>query len=550
MNAPHPVGEAVDEPARFALNTSLAMTSSRKPFDRGFPACRAVVGEPLASRLEAAWLEAESPDFPTFLAERPEAGPESPLPDLARLEQILEQVAGRADGIPGAVEELTVNPSAEVFRSRWTGLADLLRNPDLDAVQPGEEMLLVWRDPLREATRVEIADDGLLLALKMAVEGLSPRTAAREAGADPAGPVAAVNRAAAQGLVLKPPSRIRREPDFAPEARPGTEPYASARVFTLQWHVTQACDLSCRHCYDRSSRPPVSLERGMEVLGQVDAFVESRRVEGQVTFSGGNPLLHPHCLEFYREAARLGLRTALLGNPCSRERLEELVAIQRPAFFQVSLEGLEAHNDDVRGDGHFRRTLDFLDLLSEAGVFSMVMLTLTRANQDQVLPLAETLRGRTNRFTFNRLSAVGEGAHLAQAPVEGYERFLNEYLDAAAGNPCMSLKDSLLNPAREQRGEPVFGGCAGHGCGAAFNFLALLPDGEVHACRKFPSLVGDLREQDLASIYDSPEARRHRLGSQACRECGLKPVCGGCQAVAHAWGLDPLRDRDPFCFCG
>ena len=31
-----------------------------------------------------------------------------------------------------------------------------------------------------------------------------------------------------------------------------------------------------------------------------------------------------------------------------------------------------------------------------------------------------------------------------------------------------------------------FGGCTGFGCGAAFNFMAVLPDGEVHACRKVP----------------------------------------------------------------
>lgn len=81
-----------------------------------------------------------------------------------------------------------------------------------------------------------------------------------------------------------------------------------------------------------------------------------------------------------REAADRGFMTAILGNPMPRGRIEEILALQKPEFYQVSLEGLAAHNDYIRGAGHFERTLDFLDLLRELGIYSMVMLTLTRTN--------------------------------------------------------------------------------------------------------------------------------------------------------------------------
>jgi sulfatase maturation enzyme AslB (radical SAM superfamily) len=32
-----------------------------------------------------------------------------------------------------------------------------------------------------------------------------------------------------------------------------------------------------------------------------------------------------------------------------------LISIQMPSFFQVSLEGLAEHNDNIRGRGHFER---------------------------------------------------------------------------------------------------------------------------------------------------------------------------------------------------
>jgi radical SAM protein with 4Fe4S-binding SPASM domain len=96
----------------------------------------------------------------------------------------------------------------------------------------------------------------------------------------------------------------------------------------------------------------------------------------------------------------------------------------------------------------------------------------------------------------------------------------------------------------------LLGGCAGFGCGAAFNFVSLLPDGEVHACRKFPSLIGNIFSQSLREIYDAPVARRYRAGSFACRECRLRPACGGCLAVSHGFGLDVFTERDPYCFLG
>ena len=82
-----------------------------------------------------------------------------------------------------------------------------------------------------------------------------------------------------------------------------------------------------------------------------------------MTFTGGNPLLHPQFNELYRAARELGFGTAILGNPTSRERLEEILAIGKPHFFQVSLEGLREHNDWIRGPGHFDRVMEFLEIL-------------------------------------------------------------------------------------------------------------------------------------------------------------------------------------------
>jgi len=468
--------------------------------------------------------------------------------DLAGIKEA-QALAGSASApFAAEIDRLAVNPSLRIVPTVWRGLTGLLdADPgDCRTPEPGEELILVWKSPHDGRIHTEAALPDDLLALKIVVEETDPLDAAREADVPVAIIDNAVRLAVSRGILLSPPSRIRRPESF--QSAGTGEQLLSAGVFTLQWHITQECDLNCLHCYDRSNRRSVGLAEGLRILDQMRDFCQSHFVRGQVSFSGGNPLLHPDFTALYRAAAHLGLATAILGNPTSPQRLAELTAIQMPAYFQVSLEGLEAHNDRMRGTGHFRRTLDFLDIMREQGVPSEVMLTLTRENLDQVLPLGEVLRHRTGSFTFNRLALFGAGAELALPGKEDYAAFLADYLAAMRENHVLSLKDSLFNIALEKENLELFDGCAGYGCGAAFNFVALLPDGEVHACRKFPSPIGTINDETLTSLYHSRIATSYREGSSACKGCALRAVCRGCPAVTAGFGGDPLTDRDPFCF--
>lgn len=70
----------------------------------------------------------------------------------------------------------------------------------------------------------------------------------------------------------------------------------------------------------------------------------------------------------------------------------------------------------------------------------------------------------------------------------------------------------------------------------------------MHACRKFPSYLGNICEKSLTEIYHAEAGRRHRAGSAACNGCSMRGVCGGCLAVTHGMGLDCFVAKDPYCF--
>jgi selenobiotic family peptide radical SAM maturase len=517
-----------------------------------YRACRAVLGDAAWTRYSSYWTSAlregslsaalqnaAHEDIPAF------------LPDLARLEEACFSSKEKQEIIPQNVDNTVVNPTIQIIELSWKDLTSFLGpDKDLSAIHPERpgERILLWYNPLSGSICARPATDEDVLVLKMVVEGISPESVAALGKLPVAAIDAALVRAAANGLLLTPRSRIRRDPSFSQGKNGVPEAFLSSPAFTLQWHITQTCDLHCKHCYDRTDRDQVTLAQAVRILDDLGAFCRSKNVAGAVSFTGGNPLLHPAFTEIYRAAAERGFTTAILGNPAPRERIEELIAIQMPSFFQVSLEGLRKHNDSIRGLGHFDRIMTFLDVLRGLNVSSMVMLTLTRENTDQVLPLAEFLRGKTDIFHFNRLSQVGEGEQLRMTDARHYGSFLRSYLEAARTNPVMGIKDNLINIIRRDQDLPVFGGCTGYGCGAAFNFVSLLADGEVFACRKFPSPIGNILRQSLAEIYDSHQAQHYRMGCSACRSCTIRPVCGGCLASAHSHKLNIFEDKDPFCF--
>ncbi|OAQ21590.1 thio(seleno)oxazole modification radical SAM maturase SbtM [Thermosulfurimonas dismutans] len=420
-------------------------------------------------------------------------------------------------------------------------------NPTLELKRQGGDFELFWKDLKTDQKHREKPSPYDLLALKLVLEDRDLREVAHKEAVSLSVLKGVLRLGVKKGYLLKEPTRVVRSGSPYKEAWFPGEDFRRSEIFTLQWHLTQRCDLACRHCYDRTDRRPLNLKEALRVLDRFYDFCEEMRVQGQISFSGGNPFLHPDFFELYREASERDFTLAILGNPVPEAWFERILAIEPPAYYQVSLEGLEAYNDFIRGPGHFRRTLSFLEMLKDSGVSASVMLTLHAGNVDQVLPLARSLSGRVETFTFNRLALTGEGRKLSPAERDTFFRLMVEFLEESANLPHLHLKDNLFNHLLYRKKDELCGGCTGFGCGAAFNFVALLPDGEVHACRKFSSYLGNIFENDLLEIYHSERSEKYRRGPEACYDCRLYAICRGCLAVIATSGLDPFRDRDPFC---
>ncbi|MEN3012342.1 MAG: radical SAM protein, partial [Dictyoglomus thermophilum] len=69
------------------------------------------------------------------------------------------------------------------------------------------------------------------------------------------------------------------------------------KEFSFQWHITDFCNLRCRHCYqenfDRSRELP--FERLVHIIEDISTFLKKEGFDRlSINLTGGEPLIYPH----------------------------------------------------------------------------------------------------------------------------------------------------------------------------------------------------------------------------------------------------------------
>lgn len=345
------------------------------------------------------------------------------------------------------------------------------------------------------------------------------------------------------------------------DSSPGVE-----HEFFVQWHLTERCNLRCRHCYQGAAPGrEMDLDEVREVAAEVGEMVAAWEDAHGLAFAksysitGGEPLLRKDLFEVLDAVGRGGFAVHLLSNgtlvgPDEARRLAGLGV----AGVQVSLEGPERVHDRIRGAGSFAAAVRGASALVGAGVAVSLNVTLSGLNAlyvEELVRLAQGLGAR--RIGFARLVPCGRGAELSSHVLTAREmeevyRHLLELdapgLEVASGDPLAS---------QLRAGPPgAAGAVAVGGCAAGVSGLTILADGTVSPCRRMDLALGNVRTDSLRELWaGSPvlEALRDkaRYGPR-CRACDRWAACRGCRAVAYAHarasGRDDFLADDPQCF--
>jgi len=91
-----------------------------------------------------------------------------------------------------------------------------------------------------------------------------------------------------------------------------TKPQFLDAPFLVVWNFTNACNLRCKHCYQRADKPApneLSTEERLKIVGEL-----AEKGVVSIAFSGGEPLMRRDFYEVAMEAKRRGMYIALATN--------------------------------------------------------------------------------------------------------------------------------------------------------------------------------------------------------------------------------------------
>ncbi len=296
---------------------------------------------------------------------------------------------------------------------------------------------------------------------------------------------------------------------------PPTESPLPPSLRYLLVHVTDLCNLRCRHCFiGRPAGRELPLDKILGVAG------EFSRLQGlRFIVSGGEPLRHSRFRDLNDRLPDFPFRSILLTNGTLIDG-----ATARALRFhevQVSIDGLEDAHDLLRGRGSYRKTIAAMKHLAEAGVDLSVATMVHAANLEQFEELEEVLR----RFPLKSWSV--------DVPCPTGNLASNRFLEAPPEKAASKLAFSF--------GGGYYGSGGPYACGA--HLAAVMADGSICKCGHFADRPEGHLDEGLSAVWK----RMHRflLEELTCRCSHLESCRGGCRERAKLFSCiyhpDPIQ---------
>lgn len=325
-------------------------------------------------------------------------------------------------------------------------------------------------------------------------------------------------------------------------------------TFTVQWHITDNCNLRCKHCYmeEYSKDEVLSFQNAKYIIDKIINFTRNLNLNLEVSITGGEPLMHKDMFKIieyirYKDCnSKIYILTngTLINNDIAYKFRN--LGINR---VQVSIDGSnEIKHDQIRGIGSFDKAIKGIHALKTNNIYTMMHSVLMKNNKDDVvdiIKLSDNLK--IDRLTFSRYIPQGTSLNNSINILEPIELkdTLENIIKEGEKYPSLNINNqrelwSLLDPS--------------YGCTCSVigeRAITLLPDGTVLPCRRFPIKIGNINNESLYEIFfrNKLYKRIESNNIEDCLDCDIKDKCmGGCYGLAFnyfgKYGINP----DPQCW--
>jgi radical SAM protein with 4Fe4S-binding SPASM domain len=310
--------------------------------------------------------------------------------------------------------------------------------------------------------------------------------------------------------------------------------------FFLQWHITDLCNLRCKHCYCTDYRLSGENDKKMfYVLDEYEKLLKYLKKNGRVQFAGGEPLLSPDIYTLIKEARNRNMAVRILSNgTLITDEIAQKLKDAGCYILQISIEGRKKINDKIRAKGSFKKALLGAEKLKSNGFEVTFAMTLSKINYREISYVFKLADKYANRIGFHRLIPIGTGKELENEMLSKDELLIVHEIIFKLKKKYQNLDVPLRDPLwraffynKNNNTDKI------SGCSAGYNGLCIGSNGDVFPCRRLPIKIGNVYEHSLVDLWNHAimvklRARDKRDGY--CGACNSKWLCGGCPGISYA----------------
>ena len=332
----------------------------------------------------------------------------------------------------------------------------------------------------------------------------------------------------------------------------------------LQWHLTNRCNLHCRHCYQQSfsGQEPDGLEinhvidQFKDLLAKLGKNMPAGRIAGHINVTGGEPFLRRdffdiletlHANKNYFSFGILANGTLINGKAAKK------TATFAPSFVQVSMEGSRETHDSIRGPGSYAKTVKGIIRLRRHGIPTLISFTAHKKNYTEFPEVARMGRRlRVSRVWADRFIPEKNDADSIQNSLT--PELTQDFFKIMQKSRRHIWPPLTLTKIKTHRALQFLANGAKnpYSCSAGKGLVTLMPNGDVYPCRRLPILAGNVNYKSLGEIYQHSgifnSLRDESKTTKGCEGCIHESTCrGGLKCLSYAVTGDPFN-ADPGCW--
>lgn len=330
------------------------------------------------------------------------------------------------------------------------------------------------------------------------------------------------------------------------------------KSFLLQFHITEACNLRCSHCYqDNYKKDLHGLSDWLNIINQYVSLCNKLNSNGRIHITGGEPF-SPFIisdlyklLDYIEQYTTFNFGIMTNGTLITKKIAKRLSQYSNINFIQVSIDGNEETHNNIRGAGQFQLALNGLKMLSDVGINTSVSMTAMNSNWQQFNEVYSIISEyNASMIWTDRVNPMGQGDTTEVMDPNTVKQYFHMMTHCEIP---MKLHPTEISFSRalqfNEKGSSVYT------CTAGESFLTIMSDGTLYPCRRMPIPCGNVYETPLIELFEShPELiklRNHlseKHKTKGCESCSDNKSCGGgLKCLSYNLSGDYTR-ADPGCW--